>query len=118
VTCSFSPARVIPGSSAAQATLTMSTVKSSSTTTHPALALWLVFPGMVLILPLRRRRVRTCAALLLLMVGMISCGGGGSSNSPTAAASVSGTQPGTYQITVVGDAGGLTHTSQISLTVQ
>jgi hypothetical protein len=118
VTCSFSPAKVIPGFASAQTTLTVSTVKGNSTTTHAALALWLAVPWMVVILPLRRRRVPACAALLLLMLSMISCGGGGSSTSPSAATSVSGTQPGTYQITVVGDAGGLTHTSQISLTVQ
>jgi predicted membrane metal-binding protein len=116
---------VIPGSSAAQTTLTLSTLKGSATTAytasaahHAALAFWLAFPGMLILLPLQRRRALAGAFLILLTLSMISCGGGGSSTSTSGAAVVSGTQPGTYQITVVGDAGGLTHSSQISLIVQ
>jgi hypothetical protein len=126
MTCSFSPAKVIPGSAAAQTTLTVSTLKGSATTAHTAsaahhsaaLAFWLAFPGMLILLPLQRRRALAGAFLVLLTLSMISCGGGGSSTSTSGAAVVSGTQPGTYQITVVGDAGGLTHSSQISLIVQ
>jgi hypothetical protein len=129
VTCSFSPVNVIPGSTAGQTTLTVSTLKGSVISQHtatanhrsPFLALWLVFPGMLVMVPLRRNRVASfifTALLLGLFLAMTSCGGGGTSVPHSGAVAVSGTQPGTYQITVVGNAGGLIRTSQVSITVQ
>jgi hypothetical protein len=130
VTCSFTPAKVIPGSSSGETKLTVSTLKASSAAVHSAglsysasrLALWLVFPGALVLLPRRRNRKAVCIAfamsLIIVIISMASCGGGGTSSTNSMAAFVSGTQPGTYQITIVGDASGLTHSSQVSITVQ
>jgi hypothetical protein len=127
VTCTFSPARVVPGSGAGQTVLTVSTVKSSTTTArnfnpHPWMMGVSAIFGIMLIAPIRRtRRARRFVILMAgtsLLLIATSCGGGSGTGVKSGALSSSGTQPGTYQITILGNAGGLTHSSQITLTVQ
>lgn len=127
VVCSFSPAKVVPGTGEGQTLLTISTAKPGTTLAHSAelhsviMGISVVF-GIIVIAPARRKRWTRRAAVLatgtILVLSTTSCGGGSGASAKSGAVSNSGTQPGTYQITVIGNAGGLTHSSLISLTVQ
>jgi hypothetical protein len=127
ITCSFDPAQVTPGSGTGQTTLTVATTRSSTSSQHAAvigisaiLGMGLAMPGMLVLFPVRKSR-NVAASVFIILISILvmsSCGGGGSYVSKSGAAADSGTQPGTYQITVMGNAGGLVRTSQISITVQ
>ena len=111
VTCSFSPASVMPaGSSAATATLTVTTTGASlaSMRRHPSgPSGWLPRGGatlalVVFLIPMRRRiRLGSAAVLMLLsLVGLSGCGGAGSSGGGGSSQNPNATPPGSYVIHV------------------
>jgi hypothetical protein len=85
-------------------------------------ATWFAFPtlGVVLVSANRRLRKRLLLASIsiVFLVGMTSCGGGSSHISQTKSVVQTGTQPGTYPITVLATSSGLTHSTQLTITVQ
>ena len=124
ITCNFSPPKVAPGSGVGQTTLTISTVKSSTTLAGNVRS-WVrvsLVLGIVLTVPTRKKRqagrVITLIAGTMLLLMATSCGGSSHASVKSGATSNSGTLPGTYQIMMIGDAGGLTHSSTVTLKVQ
>ncbi len=124
ITCSFSPARVTPGLGVAQTTLTVSTVKSTTSlasSTTPTLMPISLLLGTVLLAPIRKQRqtprvIALTAGIILLLIAT-SCGDS-AVGVKSGAASNAGAQPGTYRLMVIGNAGGLTHTAPITLMVR
>lgn len=127
-TCSVSPVAVTPdGTNPASATVTVTTTALSSAQAPGPFAprwprapgglpwlFWLVtLSGMTLYVCLRRRRVRyflvVCAAAVLAWA---ACGGG-SGQLPI----LKGTPSGTYALTVSATSGSLSHTVNLTLTV-
>jgi N-acetylneuraminic acid mutarotase len=124
-TYSFSPATLAGGAASTSVTLTVTapgnSTASASTPRHGAYLaarLSLAFLLLPIAGNLRRfgTRLKTLAALMLLMVfglvasaGLTGCGGGSTPPLPT--------QPQTYTITVTGAAGALTHSTNVTLTI-
>jgi hypothetical protein len=125
--CHFTPASVTPGSSAVTSSLTISTNGTSSSSlltpgTNRGLpvfyAMFLPIGGIALLgMGKNSRRKRLFGFLLLgiILMGLVmlpacggSNGGGGGGNNTT---------PGTYNITVSGQAGGATHSAPLTFTV-
>ncbi len=86
------------------------------------MAMWLAMPGMALLLPAfaggRRRkwlvRLGLLMFCLLMLISLNACGSGsssGGSHNP-------GTPVGTYTVGVVATSGGLSHSTNVTLTVQ
>ena len=116
VTCNFNPAAITPGSNTASSTLTLAV----STTYHPPYMVHMygvtgfVFAGIGLFLVPRRKRLTrqlmTLTGLMMLaVVGLVACGGSSSSNRPGS---------GAQTITITGQAGALTHSVPLTLTVR
>jgi uncharacterized repeat protein (TIGR03803 family) len=125
-TCGLSPTSVTPGANSATSTLTIAAPSTSSMLATPgqrqfyrsfsANLLPLAFALFAITLIAGSKKVRRhssllCAFLLLLTLLQIGCGGGGGGSTQT---------PMNYTVTVTGAAnsGALTHTTQITLTVQ
>jgi hypothetical protein len=117
-TCTFNPSQVGAGSGNSVIALTVATTAPGHTSAVGSM-LFLTFPiaallWMNLLRPIRR--VPRRLALLLVAISCISCGGGlqgnggGGSGNP-------GTPKGTYNITVTANCGSVTHSAQMSLTV-
>jgi FG-GAP-like repeat len=138
-TCSFAPSSLIPSNGAAKSTLTIMTTAGTSGALRNAssqmfFATMLPFLGMVFAAGERRQRKRlpliTIIAAVLVLT-CISCGGVGGS---AAAASTSpppsggggtggggtpsGTLAGTYTVVITAQSAGITHTSNVQLTVE
>jgi hypothetical protein len=121
-TCGFNPTQVGAGSEHSAVTFTLATtaaIPASRTAIVAITFLLLPLPGLILLqrrTPRRKTRHRgRVVVLLLLVAGTLSCGGGlqgngGGSGSP-------GTPAGTYTITVTAICASVTHTTQVSLTV-
>lgn len=127
VSCSFSPAVVNVSSVGAHTSLSVTTTNSATKTAFvhsgsSLFATWFAFPtlGVVLVSANRRLRKRLLLASIsiVFLVGMTSCGGGTSHTSQTKSVVQTGTQPGTYPITVLATSSGLTHSTQLTITVQ
>jgi hypothetical protein len=128
--CSFTPATVTPGSSAAAVVMNVTASAASiSNVASPwrrvvLYAMWLALPGLVLMGSWSRRRGRfplltSLCALFLLGLLLASCGGGGSDGGGGGSSGQQGSQAGTYTITVTGTSGNLTHqAASVTLTVQ
>jgi hypothetical protein len=128
--CSFTPASVTPNGTAATATLTVSTTAGSSAlprfSTRRAppqagpkpplwlgvLLVWLAYVGWRLKRSGIRRVWLLWGTVLLLAALAASCGGGGGGGGSP------GTPAGTYTISVSGSGSGLSHNTQVTLTVQ
>jgi len=117
-TCGFSPTQVGAGSGNSAIALKVSTTAPGHTSAA-AVMLLLTFPiaGLLWISPLRRTgRDPRRLALLLVAISCISCGGGLQGNSGGGSGNP-GTPKGTYNITVTANCGSVTHSAQMSLTV-
>lgn len=129
-TCSFSPSTVIPGGSAAQATVTLTTSAAVASTQPLPLfnkgrlcAIWIPLQGLGLFgimligcrSPLRKGRLFSLMSLVIIpLILMTACAGSaGIVSQPQ-----SGTPAGTYKITVMGSAGPLQHSVSLTMTVQ
>ena len=69
----------------------------------------------------RRKRLFGILLLALTLAGLMvlpACGGGSSSGGGGGGGGGTNTSPGTYNITVIGSAGGVTHSAPLTLTVQ
>lgn len=118
--CSFSPSNITPNGAAATTTVTLSTDGSSSATAMKAvpsapasIALAGLFASFFSLVIVRKRAVRLFPVLLVIFVLGVLAGCGGSSHDTT---------KGSYTITVTASSGSgasaLSHTTNISLTVQ
>jgi hypothetical protein len=122
-TASFSPSTVASGSSSTSVTMTVQTAATSGLMHR--LPLFNAGSGSValcvLLIPLWRRGrklnqqwIRMVVLAVLMLVGIltagsvVSCGGGGGTTP----------QPQSYTLTVTASAGGVSHTTTVSLTVQ
>ena len=121
--CSFVPASVTPGGSAADVVMTVTTtatITPASALTGATFGAWLPFSGLGLITlasaGTRKRSRKAVVTLVLLLVlvllTLISCGGG-SKPQP-----IPGTPLGTYTITVNATSIGVNHNTTFTLTVQ
>jgi len=130
ITCTVDPSVAITSGSAT-ATLTVATTAAHARTSTSASARprgcfpWLAassglgFAGIVLLgIPSRRRK---SAALAMVMFACLTvwagCGGGASSNSNNTPANP-GTPANTYTIAVTGTSGSISHTTNVTVTVQ
>jgi hypothetical protein len=136
-TCALSPASVtIAGTTAGTSTLTLTTTAATTaalTRPKPGSSRWYAAGGaslacvLLLVIPARRRHVRTMLGLIVLFaclaVGIVSCGGGGGGGGSSGGGgggggtSNPGTTAGTYTVTVTGTAGSTTETTAVTLTV-
>jgi hypothetical protein len=119
--CSFTPDPATPGGSSASVVMTVTTTSASARHHQGTMAVfyvpWLVLPAVILIASGRRRTktgkhlLLSVASLFLLAVLLTSCGGTGMSvsNSQSQPPQQQGTPAGTYNITVTGTSGSLTH---------
>jgi hypothetical protein len=76
--------------------------------------------GIVLVLPLRRRRWTgiACLPILLAVFFMASCGGSGSTTVSNPTPPANATASGTYTVLVTGTANGIVHNSKVTVIVQ
>jgi hypothetical protein len=122
-TCSLSATSVTPAASSVTSTLTITTPASAAATQAPlshrqsklvyALLLPFMF-GVTLVAGSKKQRRRygvPCGLLLLLILLQTACGGGSSRTSVVQ-------QPTNYMVTVTGVSGTITHTTQVTVTVQ
>ena len=81
----------------------------------------ILFAGLLLLLPLRKRRtLRMLAMVGLLTIGIASlsgCGGSGTTTPPCTLPTGPGTTPGKFTITVTGTSGTITSSATIDVTV-
>lgn len=122
-TCSMSPTAVTPGSNSVTSTLTI-TAPAAAAMLAPAgnqqlskllYAFWVPLIFGIAVVGRSRKLVRRnwafCAVLVLLLILQVACGGNNSSGG--------GTPPPTnYTVTVSGVSSTITHTTQVTVTVQ
>ncbi len=129
VSCSFSRNLFIPGSSQASTQLMLTVSKSTASARlfglHGVFALWLPGLGLGMVITGDRRRSRkfwmTVALLLVLATSLaaVGCGGGGASSFTTQSQTfTSASTPGTYQFTIVAQAGSFQRTTNASITIK
>jgi hypothetical protein len=129
--CVFSPTHVVPGTTAGQIGVTISTKDAGTSArvwdrTVPlslALCLCLAWPRRRVGAGDRGRGRRPLWAAVLMVALQVACGSNGGSGSTTpppgsGGASTTTTAPGTYAITMTGSSGSLQRTTTVSLTVQ
>jgi hypothetical protein len=117
VTCSFVPTSVTPGGSSAAVVMTVT--GSATASLSRRVGLWLLLPGVLLLVTWERRgrklRRMNLGMALFLLLFLPSCGGGSNGGGGGL-----GPQGGiTYNITVTGTSGTLSHpASPVTLVVQ
>jgi len=120
VACSFNPASVNPGGSAATSTLTIKTTARNSAALSQSSTVvfaWLLLPLALIVGPRKRRSPRwtwlPIIGLLLVVIGtVVACGGGSATTS-----NPNGTPAGTYTIMITGTSGSISRTQNITLVV-
>ena len=128
-TCAFSTTLVSKGSGDAQVTFTITTtaaVLAATHRTHASYALWLSFPGLMVLCggltrrDRQRKRMLIFCLVVLMFLGLwfeVACGSGLQGNG-TGGNGQPGTPPGTYTMTISATANSLPQQSaQIQLTV-
>jgi len=125
-TCAFSTTLVSKGSGDTHVTFTITTtapVLAAKQRTHAFYALWLSFPGLVIVcggLRKQRKRMLIFGMLALIFLGLCfesACGSGLQGNG-TGGNGQPGTPPGTYTMTISATTNSLSaQTAQIQLTV-
>jgi hypothetical protein len=129
-TASFLPTSVTPGANVVTTMLTLTTQAASGSTggaifrstgfVPPALGLLLIILALFIwdrfrepVLNKHFRRWLTAGALVCLIVLVVSCSAGGDGNPP-----ITGTPPGTYQVSVRGQSSCLTVSTTVTLIVR
>jgi hypothetical protein len=127
--CAFSATSVTPGTSSAQAQLTISTT-AAGMSVHDERFRMLSLPVAPIVAVLLcawvfatcyykgSRRVVARCALFVGLCFLSSCGGGSGESTTPPSGTLPGTPSGTYSITVTGTSGSLAHSQSVSLTVQ
>ncbi len=123
-TCSFSPSQIATGSPDTEVAFTVATTAPVLAAVAPAsllrLALLLPAAGLISVRPRRSKNLQAGRQLLCVLAllfispgcgGGLTGGGGGGGGQP-------GTPPGSYPITITATSGSLSHTAQVTLTVQ
>jgi hypothetical protein len=127
--CSLTPASLTAPGTVALAIQTMATTTASSAPLPlgghfgPGILAALALPGLGILVPFfstrsrRQRLLMSCAFFVVLASLMLAtaCGGGSSTPPPT---TIPGTPAGTYNVTITGTYGSITHTQTLTLTVQ
>ncbi len=131
-TCSFNPTQVNTGSGETAVAFTIDTTAPTlsfltpvGARSFPLYGLALLWPGFLLFCCPRPARTRSDRSRVLAMLAagvvllglLVACGGGGGSGSTSGNAGQSGTNPGTYTVTVKAVCGTLTRTTPVTLTV-
>jgi hypothetical protein len=120
-TCSFSPVQVGPGSGNSAVALTIATTGPSPATSS-LLLMSLPLAGLFW-MSMRPRRLsrRSCGTFAIVLLALLcsSCGGGLQGNGTNGGGSGNpGTPKATYNITVTASCAAVSHSQQVSLTVQ
>jgi hypothetical protein len=127
-TCAVSPANVTPGTTSTNVAVTVTTTAQKTAALHlpdrpgsrfPGLPIFAILGvvGIGIIGQRRSRRVTVTLVLLLLLLSILALAGcGGGSHQQTVVDP--GTPSGTYTIVVTGTSGSLSHTTNLTLTVQ
>jgi uncharacterized protein (TIGR03118 family) len=132
-TCSLAPSSVTLSGMTASSTLTVSVASSAGTGGNPyvagmggsklTLAAGIFAPALLGLLFLSRRRQRrfffASLAALVLGAGILGCGGSGHSSTSGATQTTSGgtTMASSYQMTITGTSGSLSHSAQVVVTI-
>jgi hypothetical protein len=120
LTCSFSPASVVPGSGAVSSVLTVSAVPSTVADHHKRgtllFATWLFgFFGLTVIGEVRRKRIVAvlgACILAALIIGTTSCGGSSTSSAVDSSGAAS------YAVTINGSASSIQLATTVTVTVK
>jgi hypothetical protein len=129
VSCSFSSAVITPGTTKVTTQLSL-TANSTATArlfgTHGTFALW--FPGLgfgMIVFGDRKRSRKFWASIIALLTMLLmallctGCGGGAQSNTASSAqTSTAASAPGTYQMSIVAQAGAFQRTTTATITVK
>jgi hypothetical protein len=112
--CDFTPAKVTATAQGVPSTLRLGTIATTVQTAGMATMVFGLF-GVVLAPPKRRKhRVLCVIAILVFCAGMVACGAA----SGMRYIQTDGTPKGTYNITVTGISGQITHSGTVTVTVQ
>lgn len=131
-TCSISPTSISAGSNSVAVTVTVTTTAAVTARLTPngghnssMLAAWIFqAPGLLMFglvsLGCKKRQIKWRFMVLALVIGLslfaLGCGGG--TTKTPAQTTQPGTTTGAYSLMVAGTSGSLTHTTQLTLTVQ
>ncbi len=111
--CSFSPEVVTPGANGATSNLVVSTTTIAAQRSRNAGWMWLALAmPLGLMVPGTSRRKALLALLLLLAMAAVSCGGG------TATVKTVTRQPLTSTVTINATSAGLSHATNVTVTVE
>jgi hypothetical protein len=126
-TCSFSPPQIAAGNSETPVTLSIATTAPITAASHrrsglaPLYGTGLWFTAVLAIPAARKRsqakRLPFLVLLAMLAISEIACGGGAGGSGASGGSGQPGTPAGTYSIGVAGTSGTVTHTVNVTLTV-
>jgi hypothetical protein len=121
--CSFNPTQIAAGGGDTPVVVTVATTAPIASVRGLWAMSLLPLPMVILAAPNIRRRSKRAISVLLMVLAIalagltVACGGGGGGGGGGSGAQP-GTPAGTYTITITASAGSISHTAQVSLTVQ